>query len=347
VYSLELAIVIDRRCFIRTLAAVAAIPKPQIYAQPVGYRWRLGAPVLDLTRPSSGEPVRLLDPCAVREGGKWHVFCGSLYFKLDEFNPGSQTPAPVPLPIGGAFVPQVFYFRPLKQWQLIGQLADGTGRYPKNAPCLCTNLNIDNPRGWSMPIVLDVPPPEDANNPIKAWNDFYMICDDNKAHLLATSAGRLWRSETRLSDYPRGWSKPIVALEGDFIYASHAYRHDTAGGTIRYWLNITGVSTDPANKQRRQYQQSYVADRIEGPWRAEAATWDQPFAGPANIRITDDRWQGDLVHGEPLRTGNDERMILDREISSFLFHGHQRDPKTGLMTANSECIGLLLPEDSA
>ena len=30
---------IDGRCFIRTLAAVAAIPKPQIYAQPVGYRW--------------------------------------------------------------------------------------------------------------------------------------------------------------------------------------------------------------------------------------------------------------------------------------------------------------------
>ena len=188
----------------------------------------------------------------------------------------AQKPAPVQLPIGGAFVPQVFYFRPLKQWQLIGQLADGTGRYPKNAPCLCTNLNIDNPRGWSMPIVLDVPPPEDATNPIKAWNDFYIICDDDKRicwRLPLDGSGVLRQGSattTRLVE-------TNLSVEGDFIYASHAYRHDTADGTMQYWLNITGICIDPANKQRRQYQQSYVADRIEGPWRAESATWDQPF----------------------------------------------------------------------
>jgi hypothetical protein len=330
-----------RRHFVQTLAAAAVVSNPLLRAATVGHRWKLGPPVLDLTQPAAGEPVRLLDPCAVREGGRWHVFCGSVYFSLEDLKPGAPTPQPIQLPVGGAFVPQVFYFRPKRQWQFIGQIADTSGRYPKNAPCLCTNARIDDPQGWSKPVILDVPPPEDAANPVKAWNDFYVICDERKAHLLATSAGRLWRSETELADYPHGWSKPVVALNGDFIYASHTYRLNAGEGQPRFWLNITGVSVDAATKVRRQYQQCYIAERIEGPWRAEAATWEQPFAGPANTRITDERWFGDIVHGEPLRLGNDERMILESDFPGFIFHGHLRDATTGGIADKSECVGLL------
>jgi hypothetical protein len=46
--------------------------------QPVMPQWSLGAPVLDLSQPSSGAPVKLLDPCAVRHDGRWHVFAGSM-----------------------------------------------------------------------------------------------------------------------------------------------------------------------------------------------------------------------------------------------------------------------------
>ena len=177
--------------------------------------------------------------------------------------------------------------------------------------------------------------------------DFYIICDDAKAHLFAMSSGKLWRSETKLADYPNRWSKPVVALSGDFIYASHTYRRDRQDGAEQFWTNITGVSVDEKTKRRRQFQQSYVADRIEGPWKAEAATWEQPFAAPTNIKFTDERWFGDLVHGEPIRTGNDERMILDPEITHFIFHGHLRDTKTGGMADKSECVGLLERDDSA
>lgn len=298
--------------------------------------------MLNLSASEGGKPVQLLDPTAVFAGGVWHIFGGGpQYFSLKELKSGSVVPRSATMSVEKLFVPQVFFFRPTKQWQMIGQAPDSTGRYPKNAPVLSVSKRVDDPLGWSPPVLLDVPPPEDPAGPIKNWMDFYVICDDAKAHLFATSAGRLWRSETRLADYPKGWSKPVVALAGDFIYASHTYRQDTADGRPRFWLNITGVSVDSGTKQRRQYQQSYIADRIEGPWRAEAATWEQPFAGPTNIRFTDDRWHGDLVHGEPLRPGNDERMILERDISGFIFHGHLRDATTGRMADKSESVGLL------
>lgn len=307
-----------------------------------GYQWKLDVPLLNLVASEGGKPIQLFDPTAVQADGLWHIFGGGpQYFTLKELKPGSTVPRSVKLSIESLFVPQVFFFRPTQQWQMIGQIPDTTGRYPKNAPVLSTNARIDDPKGWSKPVVLNVPPPENVDEPIKNWNDFYVICDDAKAHLLATSAGKLWRSETKLADFPHGWSKPVVALAGDFIYAIHTYRQDTATGQPRYWLNVTGVSVDAATKQRRQYQHSYIADRIEGPWRTEAATWENPFAGPTNIRFTDNRWHGDLVHGEPIRLGNDERMILGRNVTGFIFHGHFRDTQTGRMADKSEFVGLL------
>ncbi|MEQ2005328.1 MAG: non-reducing end alpha-L-arabinofuranosidase family hydrolase [Limisphaerales bacterium] len=334
---------IQRRHFIQTLAAVTALTSSLHSAEaPAAYRWKLGAPLLNPPVVEGGKPRRQADPTAIFADGVWHVFTsGSQYFALKELKPGMVVPPGVTLPTGQLAVPQVFFFRARKQWQMIGQTRDTTGRYPQNTPCLSTNARIDDPQGWSQPIILDVPPPEDPTQPVKPWNDFHVICDDAKAHLLATSEGRLWRSETKLADYPHGWSKPVIALSGDFLYASHTYRQDTAEGRTRFFLNLTGVSVETATKKRRQYQQSYLAERIEGPWLADAATWEQPFAGPANIRLTDDRWHGDLVHGEPLRLGNDERMILQHDITRFIFHGNLRDPKTGRKADNSQTAGLL------
>ncbi|MBB5030734.1 non-reducing end alpha-L-arabinofuranosidase family hydrolase [Prosthecobacter vanneervenii] len=301
--------------------------------QPAMPHWSLGAPVLDLSQPSQGAPIKLLDPCAVRHDGRWHVFAGSMYFALDEFKPGGPSPQPVKLPVEGAFVPQVFFYSPKKQWHFIGQIADTSGRYPKSVPVLSTNENLSTPQGWSKPVILDVPPPETGDKPVKSWMDFYVICDDTKAHLFATGGGRMWRSETALEKYPNGWSKPVVALEGDFLYASHTYRLDMPGKPPRYWMNLTGAKKE-ADGRRLQYQQSYVAEKLEGPWHAELATAESPLAGWNNIRMQDGDWTGDIVHGEPLRTSIDEHMLLDPAFAGFIFHGGHGSSKT-------PCIGVL------
>src|SRR5438105_6827864 len=52
-----------------------------------------------------------------------------------------------------------------------------------------------------------------------------MICDDSKAHLFFTSNnGLMWRAETPLSEFPSGWSRPVIVLRGDIFEASHTYR---------------------------------------------------------------------------------------------------------------------------
>jgi hypothetical protein len=186
--------------------------------------------------------------------------------------------------------------------------------------------------------VLDVPPPLDEAQPVKQWIDFWVICDDVKVHLFVTSdGGRLWRSETTLAKYPHGWSQPVIALRGDFIYAPHVYRHD-AGAREGYLLTLTARAADG-----HHYQQSYTATKLDAAWQPAAATADQPFAGLANVRVDDARWSGDLSHGEPVRSSNDERMILEADFKHFIFHGAlgdmadekaKRPPAVGLL----ECL---------
>ncbi|WP_395748383.1 non-reducing end alpha-L-arabinofuranosidase family hydrolase [Prosthecobacter sp.] len=285
--------------------------------------WRLGAPLLNETTLLEGKAVRLLDPCIVKHEGVWHIFAsangGTVHASASNFDTRPIAPSVVKLPVGSCFVPQVFFYRPQSRWHLIGMMPDKTGRYPKMAPCLCTNTDITQPQGWSAPEVLDVPPPQDEAKPVKQWIDFWVICDAQKAHLFVTSdGGRLWRSETPLANYPHGWSAPVIALRGDFIYAPHVYRQG-ADGKERYLLTLTARASDGMT-----YQQNYAADRLDAEWRPVAATAGNPFAGRANVKFDDANWQGDINHGEPLRQGSDERQILEADFSGFIFHGGRK-----------------------
>ena len=310
-------------------------------------RWVLGAPLVDAEATLEGKPVKLVDPAIVRATDCWHVFAsasgGTVWFSVKDLSQRPAVREVTRLPVDRCFVPQVFYHRAQQRWHMIGMVPDTTGRWPKMAPCLCTNASLNDPQGWSKPEVLDVPPPQDTAKPVKLWIDFWVICDEAKAHLFATSAdGRLWRAETALEKYPHGWSAPVIALEGDFIYASHTYR-EAGQGAARYITLVTARGTEAVTQPpqpQRHYQQSYTADRLEGPWLPAAATAAQPYAGSANIRRTDPLWTGDISHGEPLRQGNDERMILDAQTAGFIFHGARRS-STDTKAKATPCVGLL------
>jgi len=60
------------------------------------------------------------------------------------------------------------------------------------------------------------------------WIDFWVICDEAKAHLFYTSDdGHFWRRETKKSDFPLGWSKPELVLKDtkdELFEASHTYK---------------------------------------------------------------------------------------------------------------------------
>jgi len=202
--------------------------------------------------------------------------------------------------------PQVFYFTPHGKWYLVYQLADKT-RKPPFGPYFSTNENLADPNSWTRPRPVVANAPENPR-----WLDFWVICDDQKAHLFYTSLdGHMWRRETRKADFPFGWSEPHLAIRGDIFEASHTYRLKGR----RQYLTLVEAQAD-----RRRYYKAYLADRLEGPWTGLADTLAKPFAAHGNVRQQTE-WTTNISHGELVRAGVDESMEVDPANLRFVFQG--------------------------
>ena len=205
--------------------------------------------------------------------------------------------------------PQVLYFSPHKRWYMICQAASDKWE-PKYQPAFATSQDIADPMSWSKLKPLYDKTPDN----IKAWLDFWVICDDVHAHLFFTSLnGRMWRAETKLADFPHGWSKPVEALRGDVFEASHTYR---LKGRDEY---LTLIEAQGGHGWR--YFKAYLADRLEGPWKPLAATKDVAFASMRNVKHPEERWTDSISHGELLRSSHDERLEVDPAQLQFVYQG--------------------------
>jgi hypothetical protein len=202
--------------------------------------------------------------------------------------------------------PQVFYFTPHKKWYLIYQRTDTNA--PINfAPCFSTTEKLSDPKSWSklqlMITNLDAAP---------RWIDFWVICDDTKAHLFYTSNdGNMWRRETPKSKFPFGWSDPVLALKADIFEASHTYK---IKGANQYLTIVEAIGNN------RRYYKAYVADRLDGEWKPWAATLENSFASADNVH-QEKPWTTNISHGELFRAGVDETMEIDPKHLRFLIQG--------------------------
>jgi hypothetical protein len=204
--------------------------------------------------------------------------------------------------------PQVFYFRPHRKWYLVYQLANPAWK-PPFGPTYSTTTDLADPTSWTKPAAMMPGSPEGRH-----WLDFWVICDDAKAHLFYTSLdGKMWRNETPLAKFPLGWSEPKVALTGDIFEASHTY----ALRGMRQYFTIIEAQGDG-----RRYYKVYLADRLDGQWRPLADRIERPFAGAANVKhAVEPGWTTNISHGELLRAGIDERLEVDPAALRFLYQG--------------------------
>jgi HEAT repeat protein len=291
------------------------------------FRWTASAPLIaPADRPD--DPCHAIkDPSVVEHDGRWHLFCtirGSRrshqieYLTFEDWTRVDRAERHVLKLTDGYFcAPQVFYFRPHAKWYLIYQVSEPS-RKPELQPAFSTTDSIGDPGSWTRPTLLFEEPPEN----VAMWIDFWVICDEHKAHLFFTSLdGRMWRSETALGDFPRGWSRPSVVLEGDIFEASHTYK---LKGTDQYLTLV-----EAQGEGGRRYYKAYRADRLDGDWTPLAATADRPFAGPSNVAFAGDRWTDSFSHGELLRAGHDERLEVDPNALRFLFQGVSDDDRRG------------------
>lgn len=290
------------------------------------FRWEVSAPVLDVVAENLPEAeehpwIAVKDPSVIRHDGRWHLFCtlrrakegdgririGSLSFtdwseaKHAKWDVLDLTP-------GYHGAPQIFYFRPHQKWYLIYQ-AEDQRRGLRYGPCFSTNDDLSASDQWTLPKPIYVVPEGE-----KAGLDFWVICDETKAHLFFTSLnGKMWRAETPIDDFPdQGWTKPTVALKADIFEASHTY---ALKGQQKY------VTIVEAKQNQRRYFKAFVARRLDGTWAPLASTAAEPLVSPMNVINQDSSWATSYSHGEFIRVGVDERLEIDPLSPTILFQG--------------------------
>jgi hypothetical protein len=306
------------------------------------FSWRASQPLVTPRDHAGDHCYAVKDPSIVRHNGRWHLFCTirsehrthQIEYRsfVDWADADQAQPQLLDLNAGNPCAPQVFYFEPQKKWYLIYQVQDPS-RTPSLQPAYSTTDNLSDPKSWSKPTLLFDKQPET----VKMWIDFWVICDDQKAHLFFTShAGWMWRSETRLDQFPAGWSKPEVVLRGDIFEASHTYRLQ---GQNRF---LTLVEAQAGS---RRYLKAFTAERLDGKWSPLAATMDQPLASRHNVDFDGSRWTDSISHGEFLRAGFDQHLEIDPRDLKILFQGTNSETladknygtipwKLGLLTLN-------------
>ncbi|MEM1295650.1 MAG: non-reducing end alpha-L-arabinofuranosidase family hydrolase [Verrucomicrobiota bacterium] len=286
------------------------------------FQWETGVPILRTSDFGEEEWIAIKDPSIVRHNDRWHLFCtlrghershAVVYSSFAAFDEAAET-KPVVLPNHDGYwcAPHVFFYRPHQKWYLVTQAKDESWE-PEYQAAFATTTDLSDPESWSVLQPMGaIRPPKD-----EPWLDFWVICDDEKAHLFFTSDnGRMWREETSLAEFPFGWSEPVLAFEGDIIEASHLYRISESD----VYLNLIEAQA----QGDRRYFKAYVADTLDGEWRPLAGTLKQPYAaawGPGeNVRQPSNRWTDGVSHGELLRLGSDERMEAELD-APFLFQG--------------------------
>jgi Glycosyl hydrolase family 62 len=297
------------------LAAGAPAADPPLLSPP--YRWTLSAPRIGPADRPADPCHAIKDPSVVFHDGKWHLFATIRsrtrthqieYLSFADWSKANAAERHVLTLTDGYFcAPQVFYFTPHKKWYLIYQVSD-PARKPQLQPAFSTTTTLSDPRSWTKPTFLFDKDPEG----VTAWIDFWVIGDATHARLFFTSLdGRLWRSDTKLADFPHGWGKPQVVLKADIFEASHTYK---VKGRDAYFTFVEAQAGD------RRYFKAYTAPRLDGEWKPLADTWDAPFAGLKNLP-GDRPWTASVSHGELLRAGTDERLEVDPADVKLVFQG--------------------------
>lgn len=328
------------------------------------FRWTTGRPVLRAA-PSDGEEwISVKDPSLVRYKGQWHLFCtvrgrkrshAIIYLSFPEWSQAEKAMRHVLHFHEGYFsTPQVFYFSPHRKWYLICQASHDSWE-PQYQPAYSTSANIADPNSWTPLTPLFGKKP----NNIKAWLDFWVICDEEKAYLFFTSLdGKMWRAQTSLSDFPLQWSEPIVALHGDVFEASHTYRlkglgtyltvieaqrgYSLYGRMLRKALSLIDMKHDHGWR----YYKAYVADSLEGSWKPLADGKGKVFASIKNVRQKEEHWTDSISHGELIRAGYDETLEVDPADLKFLFQGVTDGERKGEIYGEIPWrLGILTPEN--
>jgi hypothetical protein len=304
--------------------------------------WEYSAPLLAPEQREQDPSHAQKDPTVVFHQGKWHVFMTAKlqgrsvieYCSFEKWEDANSSQRAI-LPVSDSAyycAPQVFYFTPHRKWYMIYQVGvPGSGMM---WVAYSTTDNLADPTTWtSAQPILDG---GESDPRAVGGLDYWIICDDQRAYLFLTNLdGKMWRLSTSLREFPFGFGNCELALQAEIFEASHTYK---LKGRDQYLTII--------EENGRRYYKAYIADRLDGQWKPLADTAQCPFAGSNNIRPAAgvEPWTDNISHGELLRDGIDEKLVVDPDNLRFLFQGMWDKDKSGKGYGQfSWRIGLLTP----
>src|SRR5258708_743828 len=170
------------------------------------FDWQCTEPLVSAAKRPEDLCYSIKDPSVVYYENRWHLFCTIRsqkrthqieYLSFADWKDAQAAPRHLLTITNGYFcAPQVFYFSPHGKWYLIYQIADGPRKMLQ--PAFSTSLNVADPKSWTAPVRLYAKHPEN----VKAWIDFWVICDAAKAHLFFTSNnGLMLRAQNHLEEF--------------------------------------------------------------------------------------------------------------------------------------------------
>lgn len=285
-----------------------------------------------------GSDRAVKDPSIVYYNGKYHVFATtndgnwrSMYTSFSDFseapNAGYQRFSP-----GGSstVAPQVFYFTPQNRWYIFTQWP---AKYTSTS-------NIEDPSSWASPTTL-FPGNDDHGGAL----DYWVICNDSSCYLyFFKDDGNMYYVSTSLGNFPNFNVNQvrIANVEGSggqsiLFEAGNVYK---IKGSDKYLLQVEGWGS---SEGRRLYR-SWTSTSLDGPWQAHKTTESDPFAGLNNVSFPGGRWSQQISHGEMIRDGYDEKMILDTCNMQFFYQGVDLSNYSGDYGGRPYGLGLLTAE---
>ncbi|KAA5539317.1 hypothetical protein FYK55_24740 [Roseiconus nitratireducens] len=304
--------------------------------------WQYSAPLISPEDRNEQPSHAQKDPTVVFFEGKWHVFMtvklpnrsAIEYCAFESWDKADQAERFL-LPISDSdyfCAPQIFFFAPHDCWYLVYQM--GVPGANKMWVAYSTTRDIADPESWTQARPMLDGGPDDPRTVGEL--DYWIICDQDRAYLFFTSLnGKMWRMWTAMDQFPAGFHDCQVALEAEIFEASHTYK---IKGVERY---LTVVEQDG-----RRYFKAFVADALDGEWKPLAVTEQRPFAGSKNIRPAPgvQPWTDNVSHGELVRDGVDQRLVVDLSQPRFVFQGMWDNDKRQKSYGRFDWrIGLLTP----
>ncbi len=327
---------------VAAIVPAAPVKVRQVLGLPGSFSWNSSEPIIVPKMVDGLDIVAIKDPTIVRFNDRFHVYAssvarGGIYGMVHlSFADWADAPKAAFYPMkktpgfeGYVAAPQLFYFSPKKLWYLVFQ---------SGPPMYATSEDPTDPTKWTppMPFYPRTPKIIDDNGGL----DFWVICDAQDCHLFfSNDHGRFYKSKTPLDRFPRGFGEPVVVMEdseaGRLFEACNVYK---IKGSDKY---LALVEAFDKSSNHRRYFRSWTADTLEGPWTVLHDDAHAPFAGARNVAFTGAPWSDDISHGEMVRDGYDETMVIDGAHLQYIYQGFPPGSKTSDYNAIPWQLGLL------